>query len=249
MGRTQRIVFIRIAIDIVHTDDIHLIRYLNVRGSSIRCVSFAELVLAHRARTGIVDFLRPIIQLLRGLGTSCIVRGINFIAQGPHDDGGEVLSTVDHGLQVKLRPGLAGRCRRVRRFHFKEADAIVVTLLSKEPGVKCFLNDHQAQLVANLQQLVGRRVVGDADSIDAHPLEDFHLSLDGTVIRHSAQCALVVVHTHAVELHPLAVEEEAVVDGKLRPTESKAALITVGNNAVHQNLCHQVVEVRVVHGP
>ena len=91
--------------------------------------------------------------------------------------------------------------------------------------------------------------MGDADSIDAHPLEDFHLSLDGTVIRHRAQSALVVVHTHAVELHPLAVEEEAVVDGKLRPTESKAALITVGNNAVHQNLCHQVVEVRVVHRP
>ena len=63
--------------------------------------------------------------------------------------------------------------------------------------------------IGQVEQLRRRRVVGRAERVHAHALEQLQALLDGAMIHGRAQGAEVVVVTGAVELHGGAVQREA----------------------------------------
>ena len=171
------------------TDVGHLLHVVIAKASD-------EVIIALGGGSGGIHFLDPAIEL----GGSLHRGSHDFVTQRPHDDTGVILSPLHHVFDVELRPSLARRGVRMGG-SLAEETVVVIGPLSVLPTVEGLVDDHQTQPVADLQQLVRGRIVGHADSVDSHFLHGLHLPLDGPVVGYCAQRALVVVHTHAVELH------------------------------------------------
>ncbi len=203
-----------------------------------------KVVEAFGGRSGRIYFRHPVHQL-RG----CAYAGIyDLISDGPQDDTGIILSTVYHVFNIELCPGLSFLCIRMGR-GLAEETCVVLRSLRGFPTVKGFVDDHQAQLITDLDQLVCCRVVGYTDGVDAHALHGFHLTLDGTVVCHCAQGSLVMVHAHSVQLHVLAVQVKAFILIHGNPAEAKGSLIRIHHGSVYGDLTDHLIEIRVAHTP
>ena len=217
-----------------------------------------QLVVAECGRTGGVLFLDPINQVL-GQGRILAVAAAayafkNLIAQAVHDDSGGIPVLANHGLDVELRPGHVGLAAEnlvVGADGAVEPCRIVVhiAVLGLNPGIKCLVNEHHPLPVGNFHQGRGCRVVGDTDGIDAHVLQNLHLPLDGPVPGLGAQGALVMVHTHALELHGHAVELKAVVGVEVGPAEAELGGVGVHHHILHHHFRLYIVQVGGVGGP
>ncbi len=118
-----------------------------------------------------------------------------------------------------------------------------VAVFRAVPAIEELVDDQNALAVADLDQLVGGGVVGDADGVAPHLLENVHLTLQRPVPGLRAQRALVVVLADALELHVFAVELKAHVGGKLDGAEAKLGLIGVQHRVALLDGGYQDVEV------
>ena len=217
-----------------------------------------ELVVAKGGGTGGVNLFDPVNEVL-GDGGIVAVTSVghaleDLITQRVHDDGGGVLVLVDHGLDVILGPGHAGLAAQdvvvLGDGHVEPLGVVLgVAVLGQSPGVEGLVDEHDALAVGNLHQLRSGGVMGDADGVAAHLLQNLHLALDGAVPGLGAQSALVVVHAHALELGGLAVELKTSGVVELGPAEAELGGIGVHHLVVHQHLGDGGVQVGVVSVP
>ena len=216
-------------------------------------------VLAKGGRTGGVHFLQPGAQVPGDLGIVGHV-GIgqalkDLVTQRVHDNRGSVLVPLGHSLHVILSPGHAGLAAQdvvaLGDGHVEPLGVVLgVAVLGQSPGVEGLVDEHDALAVGDLHQLGSGGVMGNADGVAAHLLEDLHLALDGAVPGLGAQSALVVVHAHALETGGYAVELKTgavIVEGQ--PAETELGGIGVHHLIVHQHLGDGGVQVGVVSVP
>ena len=178
----------------------------------------------------------------------------DLVAQTVHNYRRGVPVLIHHSLQVELGPSHAVSPSHdgVTLTHgpLKPGGVILtVSVLGHDPAIEGLVHDHHALFVCNLDQLGSSGVMGDPDGVDPHLLEDLHLSLNGPVPCFGSQRALIVVHTHALELHLFPVEGKAEGGAELRPAEAKLGGIAVHNLPIHQHLGEQGVQVGRVGGP
>ena len=110
---------------------------------------------------------------------------------------------------------------------------VTVLTLGDIPFVERLEHHHEAHLIAELYQLRRRHVVGGADSVAAHILEQRQLAAKGGHIDGGTQRAEVVMITYSLKLAMLAVEEEALVGHKFDASDAEAGDVFVHLTAVH----------------
>ena len=103
-----------------------------------------------------------------------------------------------------------------------EESVVSVLTFRDVPFIEIFAHHHKAHFIAELDELLGRHVVGCPDSVAAHVLEDGELTADGCLADRGSERAEVVVEAYSAELACLAVEEEALVRTYLYGSESEA---------------------------
>ena len=126
---------------------------------------------------------------------------------------------------------------------------IVLTALESPPAVEGLVHDDHTDLVADLQQVEGGGIVGDADGVEARFLEPRELTAAGGGVVGRAQHAVIVVDTAAAELDRLAVDLQAVVHICGNGTHAEAGLVSVHLGAVLKDHGAEVVEVGVLGVP
>ena len=217
-----------------------------------------QLVVAECGRTGGVLLLDPVDQVLGDGGVSAVGTAAdafkNLVAQAVHDDSGGIPVLTNHGLDVVLCPGHVGLAAEnlvVGADGAVEPCRIVIhiAVLGLGPGVEGLVNEHHALPVGNLHQSGSCGVVGDTDGVDAHVLQNLHLPLDSPVPGLGAQGALVMVHTHALELHGNAVDLEAVGGVEVGPAEAELGGVGIHHHTLYHNFRFQVVQAGAVGGP
>ena len=219
----------------------------NLVGSTI--IVF-KLVIAKCRRTGDVNFLDPSNQITGDYRIIvCIAADAfqNLVAQAVHDDGRRILILVDHGLDIKFCPGHVGFTAEngvvIVDGNIKPLGIVVgISVFGVSPRIKGLVNEHNALLIGNFNEFRRGGVVGNADGVAAHLLEDLHLPLDGAIPCLRAKRSLVVVHTDAFELGGLAVEFKAIGAVKICPTEAELGLAGVYHRITHQNFRLQRIE-------
>ena len=140
--------------------------------------------------------------------------GGHFVADAPHHHAGVVAILAEHVHHILLRP-------------LVEEAVVAVLTLGNVPLVERLEHHHETHLVTELHQLGRRHIVGGADGIATHVLEQRQLAAEGT------QRAEVVMVAHALELAVLAVEEEALVGHQLDASDAEAGDVLVHLTAVH----------------
>lgn len=91
------------------------------------------------------------------------------------------------------------------------------------PNIEDFVDDEDTHAVAQIKQFQSGRVVGGAQGIDTHSLEDFALPLLRPDVEGAAQGAEVAMVADATEIDTLSVEEKAIVRGEFDGAKIRAA--------------------------
>ena len=165
----------------------------------------------------VVDEVLEHDELLDAVGAP--LRG-HLVAGAPHDHGGRVAVVLDHVGNILSGPVL-------------EDGAVAVGRLGTEtPVVERLDHEHHAHLVAQLDQLGGGHIVGGADGVDAHILEELYLMAQGRTVDGGSEGAEVVVVADTLELGELAVEEEALLGDIFDGADAEAGVIVVELSAV-----------------
>ena len=146
--------------------------------------------------------------------------GGHFVADAPHHHAGVVAILAKHVHHVLLRP-------------LVEEAVVTVLTLGDIPFVERLEHHHEAHLVAELHQLGRGHIVGGADGVATHVLEQRQLAAEGSHIDGSTQRTKVVMVAHALELAVLSVEEEALVSHQLDAADAEAGDVFVHLTAVH----------------
>ena len=215
-------------------------------------------ILAERGRTGVVHFSEPGAQLTGDAGIlgGAVIGGAfeDLVAQAVHDNGRRVLILIGHGLDVELGPGHVGLAAHngvvFADLHLKPGGIVVdVAVFLHDPHVEGLVDEHHALFVGNLNELRSGGVMGNADGVTAHFLQNLHLTLDGAVPSLGTQGALVMVHTNALELDRFAVKCKTVFAAEGGPAEAELGLVSIHHGVVHQDLGLQGVEVGGIGGP
>ena len=114
------------------------------------------------------------------------------------------------------------------------------------PLVEALVPHEDAHLVAEVQDARRGAVVARAERVHAHVAHDGELAAHRVLVERHAERAEVGMQVDAVELHALAVEDEALVGVEAEFAESDAAHERVGEAvATHADL--ERVELRAVH--
>ena len=101
---------------------------------------------------------------------------------------------------------------------------------------------HITEPIGDIQQLGSWWIVGRANGVHAHLLEDHHLALDGAVVDGGAERPQIVVHAHPVQLQTLAVEGESGVGVQRKCANSERRQVGVDRGAVHLQLDLDLIE-------
>ena len=142
-----------------------------------------------------------------------------FVAHAPQDDGGMVAVAANHALQ--------------------EVDVLAV-----HARQAVFLNDQNAQRVAGSQHLRRHGVMGSAVGIAAELLELFQpVGLEG-VGDAAPYARMVLVHVHALQLHMLAVQEEAFVWVECDVTDADGGSVGIDQTVARIDLRIYIIYIR-----
>ena len=156
-----------------------------------------EIVVAGSRETGrifpVADFGKPPRDV--PLGRVSLLSA--FVADTPEDYRRMVPVPVDHGYKVFFYP-LVEKLR------------VSVLLLRHSPGVSQFIDDHETEMVAQVQQLRCRRIVGHTDSIAAHVAQHVQPAQPCIVVPDGAESSGIVVQADAFEEGLVAVQIETV---------------------------------------
>ena len=220
-------------------------------------VAVFQAIVADGERPGIIRLLRPLDENGRLRHIVCLVSAGSLgdlISQGPGDDGRGVPIPADHGLQVELRPGHAllsadDGVGGADLLFEEPAVVLAVGVLGIQPAVKGLLDHQHSQLVADFDQVPGRRVVGHADRVASHIPQDLHLPADGRLAVHRSQSSLVVVHADALQLHVFPVEGKSRVAVKFKIPVAKLRAVGVCHLSAGLHLGLHHVELRAIQAP
>ena len=94
---------------------------------------------------------------------------------------------------------------------FVEETCVVEFGLALAPHVHGLVYHHETHLVAQVEKLRCRRIVGAAYGIAAHLLEHLKFPLNGAAVHRSPETAHVMMQADAEQLDRIAIEEEALV--------------------------------------
>jgi len=134
---------------------------------------------------------------------------------------------VEHVDHVSLRPDYAVAAV------FVEESVVSVFAFRDVPFVEILEHHHEAHLVAEFDELLGRHVVGCADGVASHVLEHCELSAESGLVDGCSKRTEVMVQADSAELARLAVEEESLVRDDLYGSESEScADLVAWNRAV-----------------
>ena len=129
------------------------------------------------------------------------------------------------------------------------AKILVVPIFPICPAVKCFIHNQYSQFITSVQQRVSRCVMCSPDGITSHFFQLFHLPVDSVTVCRCAERPLVMVHTHAFELHILTVQAKTCICIKIKIAEAKCCHISIFHLAIYQNLCLYIIQVRSFTAP
>ena len=116
------------------------------------------------------------------------------------------------------------------------------------PAVEHLLNDKHSLLIADIDQILSRRVVRHTDGVASHVLQNLHLALNGPVPGLRAQRALIVVHTNALQLHVLSVQGETGAAVKIKVTETEIRGRYICSRSCADGCLHHV-KLRIIQSP
>ena len=103
-----------------------------------------------------------------------------------------------------------------------EESVVAVLAFCYVPLVEVLEHYHKAHFVAELDEFFCRHVVGGADRVAAHILQDGELAADGRLVDCCSKGTEVVMEADSAELPVLSVEEEALVRADLDGSETEA---------------------------
>ena len=137
---------------------------------------------------------------------------------------------------------------------FLEEAGIAVLALFVNPHVETLGHHHHAEGVIHLHLHLAGAVVGGADGIATHRLEQFHLTDEGGLVDCRSQHAKVVVQADSLELAGLAIQLETTFGRTLDGAETNFLRLFVENavggavaDGVERHL--QVVEFGILWSP
>ena len=147
-----------------------------------------------------------------------------LVADGPHHHGGTVAVALHHVGDVFGGP------------LFEEGTIAVGRFRTETPVIKGFNHQHHAQFIAQLHQLGSRHVVGGADGIGSHILQQLHLMAEGRTVDGSSQRTQVVVVADPLELGGYTVEEESQLGNILQFAHAETGLVAIHHLAAYLHL-------------
>ena len=179
---------------------------------------------------------------------------LNFVSDGPHNNGRSILPSFNCCGQIELSPchiSLSADNFIIAADLCLEEPCIihVVAVLRPCPAVEYFVDHKYSLLVAGLDQLICRRVVCHADRVTSHLFQDLHLTVNGTLPSLCAECTLVMVHAHTLELHILSVQREACISVKIKVSESIVCIIGINYFTADFNLGPYRIKIGILCAP
>lgn len=145
----------------------------------------------HLARR--VELVNEVGQSLENLPSPFGLLLADLVAHALEHDGRVVPVASNHGTQILLPVPLE------------------MGVESAAPFVEGLIDDQKPQAVAHIEQLRSGRVMGHANGVAAHGLEDFETAFRGAIDERRAESAQVVMDTDTVHLHRLAVDQKSAV--------------------------------------
>ena len=109
-----------------------------------------------------------------------------------------------------------------------------------------FIQHQHAQTVAGIQQLRRGRIVRGANRIRAHGLEVTHAKFVQSIGNRDTNARVVLVVVGALELYPLAVQEESVLRIEANGSYTEAGLAAVHHFVPNADGRDQLVEERIL---
>ncbi|MNB80440.1 hypothetical protein D3C75_272030 [compost metagenome] len=191
------------------------------------CILPRHIVRADRYRTVAARVMQQHLILLHPGNLLAPLAGmgiIDFVADAPHDQARTVPVAPDPAGNIPSPP-------------FREKTGVVVRRLAALPHVKRFRNDQHAQLIGQLHQLNCRHVMGGADGIHAHLLQQHNLPAQRCHINCCPQRPKIMVLAHPVQLKRAAVEEKSLVTVKLHCPEAEPLAFHLDSSPAGQQLC------------
>ncbi len=173
-------------------------------------------------------------ELLEAVGTP-LAR--HLVADAPHHHRGVRAEGTHHVDHVAFGP-------------FVEEIAVAILALGAEgPVVERLDHEHQAHLVAELNQLRRRHIVTCAHRVGAHVLEHLQLMAERRFVDSGAERAEVVMVVDTLNLALDAVEVEAVGGAELYGADAEALRVRVDHIAVDHHVDNSTVERRRFRAP
>ena len=118
---------------------------------------------------------------------------IDLISDGPHNHTGMAsVSPYPGGNILLLAPG--------------EKTGIIVLRFCSFPHIKGFINNKNPQLIAEIQQLGCRRVMGSSQCICTHFLHQKQLPAGCFFVKSGPQCPKIMMQTHTVQLEAAMIQ-------------------------------------------
>ena len=155
----------------------------------------------------------------------------DFVARAPEDHARVVAVSMHKVDDVALVPGLIIK-------------VVIVGSLTQLPAVKQLVHHHKAHAIAEIEQLRRGRVVGGADGVAAHRLEDFQLALSGPLVECRSERAEVVMIAYALDFHHAVVEQKPLLCTPFDLADAKGRFDAVHFPSVGEQCCPQRVQYR-----
>src|SRR6185369_8027753 len=93
-----------------------------------------------------------------------------------------------------------------------------------------FIHHDETHSVCEIQKFRRRWIVRSAQTIDAHPFQDFELTFERACIDRRSKRAQVVMITGAAYLYRFAVEEKTFVDVEAKGANAERRLVTIDHS-------------------
>ena len=173
-------------------------------------------------------------QRVRAVGVGLVA---DFVARAPQHDRGMVAVAMDEVGHVPLVP-------------FVEVVAVPVgadLCFRHLPLVEGLVHDQESHAVAQVQKLLRVGIVAGAYGVTAHLSQQFEAPLPDPLGHRRPHAAGVVVQAHAVQLHLLAVQQEALVGVENRFADADGRIVLVHYPVLQAHRAADFVQVRVLH--
>ncbi len=138
----------------------------------------------------------------------------------------------------------------VARRPFAEYGAIAVLALGAEsPVVERLDHQHHAHLVAELHQFGCRHIVGGADGVGTHILEDFYLMGEGGAVHGGSEGAEVMMLAYPLESGVFSVEKESLLRYIVKASYAEPGAVFIHIAALNVKACARRIEPGSLRAP